>query len=56
MLAYVLGRFVVLLEVVDWKGALNLGVWLWIGFPVSTAFGLGHVAKRTMEARRYPRR
>src|SRR6266852_5640604 len=34
ILAYVLGRFVVLLEVVDWKGALNLGVWLWIGFPV----------------------
>ena len=34
ILAYVLGRFVVLLEVVDWKGALSLGVWLWIGFPV----------------------
>ena len=34
ILAYVLGHFVVLLEVVDWKGALNLGVWLWIGFPV----------------------
>jgi hypothetical protein len=30
----VLGRFVVLLEVVEWRGALNLGVWLWIGFPV----------------------
>jgi hypothetical protein len=34
ILAYVLGRFIVLLEVVDWKGALNLGLWLWIGFPV----------------------
>ena len=34
ILAYVLGRFIVLLGVVDWKGALNLGVWLWIGFPV----------------------
>jgi hypothetical protein len=34
ILAYVLGRFVVLLEIVEWKGALNLGVWLWIGFPV----------------------
>jgi len=34
ILAYVVGRFAVLLEVVDWKGALNLGVWLWIGFPV----------------------
>jgi hypothetical protein len=26
ILAYVIGRFVVLLEVVDWKGTLNLGV------------------------------
>jgi hypothetical protein len=34
ILANVLERSVVLLEVVDWKGALNLGVWLWIGFPV----------------------
>jgi uncharacterized protein DUF1761 len=34
ILAYVLGRFIVLLEVVDWEGALNLGAWLWIGFPV----------------------
>jgi hypothetical protein len=34
ILAYVLGRFVVLLNVADSKGALNLGVWLWIGFPV----------------------
>jgi hypothetical protein len=34
ILAYVIGRFVVLLQVSDWKGALSLGVWLWIGFPV----------------------
>ena len=34
ILAYVLGHFVVLLSVADWKGALSLGVWLWIGFPV----------------------
>jgi hypothetical protein len=34
ILAYVLGRFVVLLNVADSKDALNLGVWLWIGFPV----------------------
>jgi hypothetical protein len=34
ILAYVLARLVVLLNVVDWKGALRLGVWLWIGFPV----------------------
>ena len=34
VVAYVLARFVVLLKVVDWKAALRLGVWLWIGFPV----------------------
>ena len=34
VVAYVLARFVVLLGVVDWKGAVNLGVWLWIAFPV----------------------
>ena len=34
ILACVLARFVVLLKLVDRKGALRLGVWLWIGFPV----------------------
>jgi hypothetical protein len=33
VLAYVLARFVVLLGVVGWKSAVQLGVWLWIGFP-----------------------
>jgi hypothetical protein len=28
------GALLCLLEVVEWKRALNLGVWLWIGFPV----------------------
>jgi hypothetical protein len=39
VLAYVLARFVVLLGVVDWKGALQLGVWLWIGFPFMILVG-----------------
>jgi len=33
VVAYVLARFVVLLGVVDWKGAVQLAIWLWIGFP-----------------------
>lgn len=33
VVAYVLARFVVLLGVVNWMGAVQLGVWLWIGFP-----------------------
>jgi hypothetical protein len=34
VLAYVLAHLLVLLKVADWLGAANLGVWLWIGFPV----------------------
>jgi hypothetical protein len=33
VLAYVLARFVVGLGVTDWKGAISLGLWVWIGFP-----------------------
>ena len=33
VVAFVLARFIVLLGVVDWKGGLQLGIWLWIGFP-----------------------
>ena len=33
ILAYVLSRFVVLLGVVDWRGAIRLGLWMWVGFP-----------------------
>jgi Protein of unknown function (DUF1761) len=32
IIAYVVARFVVLLMVVDWKAAVQLGVWLWFGF------------------------
>lgn len=39
VVAYVLARFVVLLKVVDWKGAVQLGVWVWIGFPTMILMG-----------------
>ncbi len=39
VVAYVLARFVALLGVVDWKGALQLGIWVWIGFPVMLLAG-----------------
>jgi hypothetical protein len=32
VIAYVVARFVVQLEAVDWRGAVQLGVWLWFGF------------------------
>jgi len=32
VIAYVVARFVVLLGVVEWKAAVQLGVWLWFGF------------------------
>jgi hypothetical protein len=32
VIAYVVARFVVQLGVVEWRAALQLGVWLWFGF------------------------
>ena len=32
VIAYVVARFVVLLGVVEWKAAVQLGFWLWFGF------------------------
>jgi hypothetical protein len=34
VLAFVIARLVLMLNIADWKGALALGFWLWIGFPV----------------------
>ena len=34
VLAYVIARFVALLGVSGWLGAVHLGLFLWIGFPV----------------------
>jgi hypothetical protein len=39
VVAYVIARFVVLLGVADWRGAVQLGVWLWIGFPFMILLG-----------------
>lgn len=32
IITYVVAHFVVLLGVVDWKAAVQLGIWLWFGF------------------------
>jgi Protein of unknown function (DUF1761) len=34
VLAYVLAHFLVLIGVVGWMGGVQLGIWVWIGFPV----------------------
>jgi len=39
VVAYVLARFVVLLGVVDWMGAVQLGAWVWIGFQATLLVG-----------------
>lgn len=39
VVAYVLALLVVLLGVFDWRGALQLGVWVWIGFPTTLLVG-----------------
>ena len=36
---YVLARLVSGLRIVDWRAALNLGLWLWLGFPVQMLVG-----------------
>lgn len=39
VVAYVLARFVVRLGIVDWKGAVLLGLSLWVGFPLMILVG-----------------
>jgi hypothetical protein len=39
VVAYVLGRFVVRLGVVDWLGAVRLGLWVWLGFQAMLLAG-----------------
>lgn len=39
VLAYVVGRFVILLGVSSWLGAVHFGLFLWIGFPVTLLTG-----------------
>jgi len=39
VLAYVIARFVALLGITSWMGAVHFGVMLWIGFPVILLVG-----------------
>jgi hypothetical protein len=36
---YVLARLVSGLRIIDWRAALNLGFWTWLGFPVQMLVG-----------------
>jgi hypothetical protein len=39
VVAFVLARFVVLLGVVNWMDAVQLGVWVWLGFQAMLLMG-----------------
>jgi hypothetical protein len=39
VVVYVLARLINGLGIVDWKGALSLGFWVWLGFPVQMLVG-----------------
>ncbi|MDB5431139.1 MAG: hypothetical protein JWP35_2255 [Caulobacter sp.] len=39
VIAYVLARFVVLLNVTGWAGGLELGAWVWVGFQAALLLG-----------------
>lgn len=39
VVVYVLARFIRGLGIVDWKKALEVGFWVWIGFPVQMLVG-----------------
>ena len=39
VVAFVLAHFVVRLGVGDWKGALQLGLWVWVGFQAMLLMG-----------------
>ena len=36
---YVLARLINGLRIIDWKGAVKLGFWVWLGFPVQMLIG-----------------
>lgn len=52
VVAYVLARFVVLLGVSDWKSAVQLGLWVWLGF-YATLNLLGAVLHESMPWKLY---
>jgi hypothetical protein len=39
IVAFVLAHFVVRLGVDDWKGAVQLGLWVWVGFQAMLLMG-----------------
>jgi hypothetical protein len=39
VVVYVMARLVNGLGIADWKGALRLGFWVWLGFPVQMLVG-----------------
>jgi hypothetical protein len=39
IVAYVLAHLVALLGIVEWRSALQIAVWLWIGFPFMILVG-----------------
>lgn len=39
IVTYVVARFVALLGIASWSGALQFAVWLWIGFPLMILSG-----------------
>jgi len=39
VVAFVLSYFVVRLDVADWKAALQLGLWVWVGFQAMLLMG-----------------
>jgi len=39
VVAYVLARLISRLEIVDWKGAIRLAIWVWIGFQAMAIVG-----------------
>lgn len=39
VVVYVLARLINGLGIVDWKGAVSLGFWVWLGFPVQMLVG-----------------
>lgn len=39
VVAYALAHFVARLEVTGWKGAVQLGLWIWVGFQATLLVG-----------------
>ncbi len=39
IVAFVLARFIVLLDVSSWLDAVQLGAWVWLGFPTMILLG-----------------